>query len=75
MGLFSQSQIDEINAVAAKSQEALKPIKVSKSLSGAVDGAGNFEKIYYKMSNWYGKLSPGTTYYYQLYVIKNGKEF
>jgi len=33
MGLFSQSQIDEINAVAAKSQEALKPIKVSKSLS------------------------------------------
>ena len=33
MGLFSQSQIDEINAVAAKSQEVLKPIKVSKSLS------------------------------------------
>lgn len=33
MGLFSQSQIDEINAVAAKSQEVLKPVKVSKSLS------------------------------------------
>jgi len=33
MGLFSQSQIDEINAVAAKSKEVLKPVKVSKSLS------------------------------------------
>lgn len=33
MGLFSQSQIDQINAVAAKSKEVLKPIQVSKSVT------------------------------------------
>lgn len=33
MGLFSQSQLDQINAVAAKSKEALKPAPVSKSVT------------------------------------------
>ena len=33
MGLFSQDQIDQINAVAAKSKEVLKPIQVSKSVT------------------------------------------
>jgi len=33
MGLFSQDQLDQINAVAAKSKEALKPIQVSKSIT------------------------------------------
>ena len=33
MGLFSQDQMDQINAVAAKSKEVLKPIKVSKSIT------------------------------------------
>ena len=33
MGLFSQEQIDQINAVAAKSKEVLKPVKVSKSVT------------------------------------------
>ena len=33
MGLFSQDQLDQINAVAAKSKEVLKPIKVSKSVT------------------------------------------
>ena len=33
MGLFSQDQIDKINAVAAKSKEVLKPIQVSKSIT------------------------------------------
>ena len=32
MGLFSQDQLDQINAVAAKSKEVLKPIQVSKSV-------------------------------------------
>ena len=35
MGLFSQDQMDQINAVAAKSKEVLKPIKVSKSITTA----------------------------------------
>ena len=33
MGLFSQDQMDQINAVAAKSKEVLKPIQVSKSIT------------------------------------------
>lgn len=33
MGLFSQDQMDQINAVAAKSKEVLKPIQVSKSVT------------------------------------------
>jgi DNA polymerase-1 len=33
MGLFSQAQMDQINAVAAKSKEVLKPIQVSKSVT------------------------------------------
>lgn len=33
MGLFSQDQMDQINAVAEKSKEVLKPIQVSKSVS------------------------------------------
>ena len=35
MGLFSQDQLDQINAVAAKSKEVLKPIKVSKSVTSS----------------------------------------
>lgn len=33
MGLFSQDQIEQINAVAAKSKEVLKPVQVSKSIT------------------------------------------
>ena len=33
MGLFSQDQLDQINAVAQKSKEVLKPVQVSKSVS------------------------------------------
>lgn len=33
MGLFSQDQMDQINAVAAKSKEVLKPIQVSKNIT------------------------------------------
>lgn len=35
MGLFSQAKMDEINAIAEKSKEVLKPIKVSKSVSSS----------------------------------------
>lgn len=35
MGLFTQDQMDQINAVAAKSKEVLKPIKVSKSITSS----------------------------------------
>lgn len=35
MGLFSQAKMDEINAIAEKSKEALKPIKVSKSVTSS----------------------------------------
>lgn len=33
MGLFSQEQIDQINAVAAKSKEVLKPVQGAKSIT------------------------------------------
>jgi DNA polymerase-1 len=35
MGLFSQDQMEQINAVAAKSKEVLKPIQVSKSITSS----------------------------------------
>ena len=35
MGLFSQAKMDEINAIAEKSKEVLKPIKVSKSVTSS----------------------------------------
>ncbi len=35
MGLFSPDQLEQINAVAAKSKEVLKPIKVSKSITSS----------------------------------------
>ena len=35
MGLFSQDQMEQINAVAAKSKEVLKPIQVSKSVTSS----------------------------------------
>lgn len=49
--------------------------KISKSLSGKTDGAGNVQYIYYTLSDWYGKLTPGTKYYYKIYYIKNGIEY
>lgn len=35
MGLFDQTQMDQIDAVAAKSKEVLKPIKVSKNVTSS----------------------------------------
>ena len=35
MGIFSPEQIEQINAVAAKSKEVLKPIQVSKSIKSS----------------------------------------
>ena len=35
MGLFSKAKMDEINAIAEKSKEVLKPIKVSKSVTSS----------------------------------------
>lgn len=35
MGLFSRAKMDEINAIAEKSKEVLKPIKVSKSVTSS----------------------------------------
>ena len=43
--------------------------KVSKNLKGKADGAGNYLNIYFKMSEWYGTLQKGTTYYYKLYYL------
>ena len=69
---FDLQQIDGAGFYIGKSTSSLT--KVSKSLSGKVDGAGNFYSINYPLNNWYGKLTPNTKYYYKLYVIKNGKE-
>ena len=35
MGLFSQAKMDEINAIAEKSKEILKPLKSSKSITSS----------------------------------------
>ena len=35
MGLFSRAKMDEIDAIAEKSKEVLKPIKVSKSVTSS----------------------------------------
>lgn len=48
--------------------------KVTKSLGGDTDGAGNFSSIFYLMSKWYGTLKPGTKYYFKLFYMKDGKE-
>ena len=49
--------------------------KISKNLSGGSDGAGSFKNVFYKMSKWYGSLKTDTTYYYKIYIIKDGKEY
>ena len=52
-GLFSQAQIDQINAVAAKSRAELKPVKSSGSISSkqkAIDAASRDVLEYFKDS-------------------------
>ena len=49
--------------------------KCDKSLSGKTDGPANCNYIFYRISEWYGKLTSGTKYYYKLYYIDaNGTE-
>lgn len=70
---FDKQNINGAGFYFGTSSSSLK--KISKSLNGNVDGAGSFAKINYPMNKWYGTLSPKTTYYYKLYVVKNGKEY
>ena len=70
---FNYQAIDSAGFYFGKSSSSLT--KISKNLNGGTDGAGTFEKIYYPLNKWYGTLSPSTTYYYKLYVIKGGKEY
>lgn len=69
---FDLTYISSSGFYIGTSSTSLK--KITKNLEGKPDGAGNFKNIYYKMSKWYGTLSPNTTYYYKLYVVKDGKE-
>ena len=49
--------------------------KITKNLDGKADSAGKVKKIYFGMNKWYGKLTPGTTYYYKIFYVNNsGKE-
>ena len=70
---FNLQAIDSAGFYFGKSSSSLT--KISKNLNGNSDGAGTFSKIYYPLNKWYGTLSPSTTYYYKLYVIKGGKEY
>ena len=70
---FDLQQIDSAGFYFGTSSSSLK--KISKSLKGDVDGAGNFYSINYPLSKWYGNLKANTTYYYKLYVVKSGKEY
>ena len=69
---FALQQIDSSGFYIGQSTSSLK--KISKNLEGKPDGAGKFNTITYPLNNWYGKLTPNTTYYYKLYVVKDGKE-
>ena len=70
---FDLQHIDSAGFYFGTSSSSLK--KISKSLKGDVDGAGNFYSINYPLSKWYGNLKANTTYYYKLYVVKSGKEY
>ena len=70
---FNLQHIDSAGFYFGTSSSSLK--KISKSLKGDVDGAGNFNSINYPLSKWYGNLKANTTYYYKLYVVKSGKEY
>ncbi len=70
---FDLQQIDSAGFYFGTSSSSLK--KISKSLEGKVDGAGKFSKINYPLNKWYGNLKANTTYYYKLYVVKDGKEY
>ena len=70
---FDLQQIDSAGFYFGTSSSSLK--KISKSLEGKVDGAGKFNKINYPLNKWYGNLKANTTYYYKLYVVKDGKEY
>ena len=70
---FDLQHIDSAGFYFGTSSSSLK--KISKSLKGDVDGAGNFNSINYPLSKWYGNLKANTTYYYKLYVVKSGKEY
>lgn len=49
--------------------------RYTKNLKGKADGSGTYTDIFFTLSAWYGKLKPGTTYYYSVfYIDKNGKE-
>ena len=49
--------------------------KITKKLDGKADSAGKVKKIYFGLNDWYGKLTPGTTYYYKIfYTNSSGKE-
>ena len=55
------------------SQSSLK--KITKDLNGKADKAGKIRQISFPLNNWHGKLTPGTTYYYQLfYLNSSGKK-
>lgn len=55
------------------SKDSMK--RYTKNLKGKGDGAGTYTDIFFTLSGWYGKLKPGTTYYYSVfYIDKNGKE-
>ena len=34
-----------------------------------------YTDMWYDLNKWYGKLKPGTTYYYQFFIVANGTEY
>ena len=34
-----------------------------------------YTDMWYDLNKWYGKLTPGTTYYYQFFIVANGTEY
>ncbi|MDD6265127.1 MAG: S-layer homology domain-containing protein [Clostridia bacterium] len=50
--------------------------KVTETLNtnGYVNGVA-IQNIFYSMSKWYPYLKQGNTYYYKMYITRNGKEY
>jgi len=75
MGLFSQAKMDEINAIAEKSKEVLKPIKVSKNVTSsqhAIQEATNKVLEYFKDSPAILITSKEQLHEYVLKAIESG---
>ena len=50
--------------------------KLTKNAKGdTINKNRTYTDMWYDLNKWYGKLKPGTTYYYQFFIVANGTEY